>query len=120
MARVTTDDVNDIVEVATDADLTPFITVANLMVTEDLVGKGLSDERLVQIELWLAAHFTVIHFEKGGLNRIRTGEASEGYSAPTRAGKGLEMTRYGQQVMMLDTTGILRSHGRSKARLTVM
>lgn len=122
MARVTTSDVRDIMtdSVASDKDITPHIDVANLMVTEDLGEQGLSDARLLQIEKWLSAHFVTIDVEKGGLNRIRTGEASEGYSAPSRLGKGLEMTRYGQQVMMLDTTGILRSHGRIKSRFTIV
>jgi hypothetical protein len=122
MFRVTTDEVNDIMtdSVSPSKDLTPHIETANLMVTEDLVGQGLSDARLKLIEKWLSAHFAAIDVEKGGLTRIRTGDASEGYTAPTRMGKGLEMTRYGQQVMMLDTTGILRSHGEMKARFTIL
>ncbi|KKK58041.1 hypothetical protein LCGC14_3048420 [marine sediment metagenome] len=118
MARVTVDQVNDIVD--TKRDCTPFIETANLMVTEDLVGKGLTDARLVKIELYLSAHLVVLTEERGGLTRTRTGDATDGYAAPTRMGTGLELTRYGQMVMQLDTTGTLKASNKLKARFTVM
>lgn len=116
--RVTVDQVNNIID--TGRDLTTFIETANLIVTEDLVGKGLSDARLTQIELYLTAHLVTLTEERGGLTRTRTGDATDGYAAPTRTGKGLELTRYGQMVMTLDTTGILRGSNRLSAQFRVL
>lgn len=114
--RVTHDEVNDIFETSTDT--TPFIRTANLLVSEQLVGKGLSDARLREIELWLSAHYAAVSLEKGGLRTKVIGDARETYALQT--GAGLGMTRYGQQAVAMDTTGLLRTLDKAKARFTVL
>lgn len=89
-----------------------FIETADLIVTENLAGQGLSAARLKQIELYLAAHFVTIAVERGGLIGKKTGESSEFYA--NKFGKGLGLTRFGQQVSILDTTGILTAIGKAE------
>lgn len=98
--RVTDADVKSILD--TKIDTTPFITTANVMVDEMLAGAGYSDGRLFQIELWLSAHFAC-------MMDPREADVQAGASA-TFEGKtemGLDWSRYGQQVKVLDTAGIL-------------
>jgi len=61
MARVVDAEVREIIDVDSSiTSLTPFITVANLLVTDKLAGTGLSAEMLKEIERWLSAHFVAI------------------------------------------------------------
>jgi hypothetical protein len=108
-ARVTQQEVKTNVGMVTaDAtDLTLFIDNATMIVDEELVGKGLSDNRLKFIELHLASHFTVLSIEKGGLTRQKLDEAEEGYRQDFTSKPNLSMTRYGQQALALDTSGSL-------------
>lgn len=112
-------DVKEIID--TERDTTPFIETAQLIVDEDLADSELSTERLDKIVLYLAAHFVCITEEKGGLKSERLGEASSSYAIPKQLA-GYHMTRYGQQAMMLDTTGKLASDstGRLKALFQVI
>jgi hypothetical protein len=87
--------------------LTDFINTANILVNEDLVGKGLSDDRLKLIELYLASHFATLAIEKGGLTRQKLGDTEEGYRQDFSSKPNLSMTRYGQQALVLDNTGTL-------------
>lgn len=118
MARVTDDDVKAIIN--TTRDTTPFIETANIIVSEELVGKGLSENRLKQIELYLSAHFVAITEENGALVRKKMGDADESYQL--EKGKGFAMTRYGQQAIDLDTTGIIKNISQTEftARFTVV
>lgn len=107
MARVTSSEVGNLIK--TNFDVDAFIATATLMVDETLVGQGLSDARLIQIELWLAAHFVAVAEERGALLGSNKGESEEEYGV--KVGEGLNMTRFGQQALMLDTTGLLAEQG---------
>ena len=107
MARVTTTEVDKIFDVETIGDLDTFIATANLLVTEELGSAGLSSDRLKQIELYLAAHFAAVTFEKGGLRRQKIGDAEEDYKVLGASAIGLVSTRYGQQAIALDSSGTL-------------
>ena len=104
MALVTDAEVKEIID--TELTTTTFITTAHLIVTEDLGDAGYSSDRQKQIELYLAAHFTALMEEGGGITRRRMGDSDESYALVK--GNGLMMTRYGQQAMALDTSGILK------------
>ena len=108
MALVTDAEVKEIID--TNRDTTPFIDVADLLITESLSGKGLSNARLTKIELYLAAHFATVTEERGGLTRSGVGDAVEAYNV--EPGKGLLSTRYGQQAIALDSSGTLTSLSR--------
>ena len=90
----------------TDDQLQPACDSAYLIVTEDLSASGYSDDRLQQINLNLAAHFTTVSVERGGLTYQRIGQSEERYQLSS-SGYGLATTRFGQIVALLDTSGIL-------------
>jgi len=119
--RVTDDEVHGImIDLDDTVDTTPFIETANLVITEKLVGKGLTDAMLIKIELWLSAHFATLDVEKGGLRSSKLGEADESY-VWTRGGSGFGTTRYGLTAIALDTSGILQTlSAQGAARLTVV
>jgi len=109
--------------ITTTRDTEPFIATAQLLVTEELSSSGHSASRLDQIVLYLAAHFVCITEELGGLKRSRLGEADDTYRQPADNETGLSATRYGQQALILDSSGKLASiaAGRGlKARFSVI
>jgi len=69
------------------------------------VGQGMSEARLKLIELWLSAHFVAIAEERGALTKSEKGDSNEEYEIIV--GTGLNMTRFGQQAIALDTSGLL-------------
>lgn len=84
-----------------------FIEAADLLITEELATSGLSEARLKLIEVYIASHFAVQSFESGGHSLVRTGEGEERYRTIDQKALGLSSSRYGQQAIMLDTTGRL-------------
>lgn len=88
----------------TTLDTTPYITVATLLVTRHLGTQGLEDALLFEITRWLAAHFACIRDPR--TMQARSGTAAMLFQRGT-AGEGLRETSYGQQVLVLDPTGIL-------------
>ena len=86
---------------------TEFIVTAELIVSEDLAGQGYSAARIDQITLYLAAHFVALTEERGNLTKHQKGDALEEYAM--ELGSGFASTRYGQQALNLDTSGILKT-----------
>ena len=59
--RVTGSEVKEIFQTTlTASEVEVFITPANQLVTEKLAASGLSDDRLKEIERWLAAHLLAV------------------------------------------------------------
>lgn len=113
--RVLSSEVKEII--STDiADVTPFITPANLIVTAKLSNSGLDSGHLKEIEKWLAAHFVSSKDQRVQSESI--GGTSVSYQGQT--GLGLDSTQYGQQVKVLDTTGELGKLGMAKATLSTI
>lgn len=108
-ARVTAGAVKEVVptEIADSVVLTNFIDTANLFVDTHLAAAGHSDAILAKIELYLAAHYTALTEEQGGLTRSKLGDADESFA--NIYDQGLKATRFGQQALALDTTGTLNS-----------
>jgi len=100
---VTKEEVKELIK--TSLDETSFIETAGLLVDESLVGQGMSEARLKLIELWLSAHFVAIAEERGALTKSEKGDSNEEYEIIV--GTGLNMTRFGQQAIALDTSGLL-------------
>ena len=110
--RVTDEEVKEILDAKTTVgDTTPFITAANQIVTDRLVGKGLSTDQLKEIERWLAAHLTCSKEQQPG--REKAGEAEATYRG--KDGLGLDTSLYGQNVKLLDSSGTLSSLGKRGA-----
>ena len=104
MARVTDAEVREIIEIDSSiTDLTPFITPANLIVTKECTDSSLDAAQLKEIERWLAAHFVAIRDMRSA--REQAGQVSIGYQ--WKLGLNLQVTMYGQQAIMLDTSGAL-------------
>ena len=101
--------------ILTIAEVTPFLNTANIIVTDNLAGSSLSAEMLEEIEKWLAAHLVAIRDQRAKSERVE--EWSVTYHGQT--GTGLEFTAYGQQVLLLDTTGIMASLGEKKTTFKV-
>ena len=102
MPLVTDSDVKQILD--TDVDTTPFINAADLIVTQYLTTSGLSTAMLTEIERWLAAHLTCMMDPRETAKAM--GDARVSFEQGT-LGAGLQSTRYGQQVLLLDWTGTI-------------
>lgn len=104
-ARVTPTEVRTLTgePVSTAMDLP--ILLATTLVDEQLMGQGMSDATLKNLELLLAGHFALITVENGPLAKKAIDVATEGYHNVYKA--GFLSTRFGQQAVVLDTTGKL-------------
>ena len=114
--RVTVAEIKEIIETAmTDGDITAFTTAANLTVT-DVLGDStaLSLDQLKEIERWLTAHLIASTRERMALTE---GAGGAEITSTGEWGSGLSSTPYGQMVMMLDTTGGLKSLDKKRASI---
>lgn len=100
--RVTDPEVKAILD--TSIDTTPFITLASLQIDQHLASAGLSAALLKELERWLAAHLACIRDPR--FTQVRTEGDAFTYEQG-KMGMGLQATRYGQQVLAMDPTGIL-------------
>lgn len=96
-----------------DVSMTPFIETASALVDE-LLADTYSDTHLEIIERWLAAHFYAVRFPRATQETVRG--ISEKYESYVRL--ALDVTRYGQQVRLLDYLGILAGVTGNKGRIT--
>lgn len=121
--RVTATEVRVIFDASsdiTDAIVTSHIDIANDLVTGSLSSSGLSSTRLANIELYLAAHFLALRDPSRGMVEAEwvSSEAKVDFSSDF--GQGLKSTHYGQQVLLLDTSGTFANLGKTKARFRVI
>lgn len=92
-------------------DLTPFMEAANEMVDELLAPLTNPDTgqsfhlpaRLTRIETWLSAHFAAVEHRR----RIQEGVGPIQATYEGKVDLNLSVTEYGQQAMVLDTSGTL-------------
>ena len=91
--------------------LVPYLATAQLVVAEDLAEVTLTEDRKDQITLYMAAHFATLVIEKGGLIRDEMGESEQEYRRIPAGVLGYNATRFGQQALALDTSGILAANG---------
>jgi hypothetical protein len=122
VARATDADVRALVEIPADVSTAPFITSASALVTLLLASSGLSEAILTQIEIFLAAHYAVLVVENGGLRRQTVGQSTDVYADINNKLIGLLSTRFGQQAIAFDSTGILQdaATGKAKAQFRVV
>lgn len=113
--------VNDVKTVyPTTEDLSGYLRTATLIVSEELSNKGLTTARLDEITIYLTAHFATIGLDQGGLRRKRMGESDESYKTPGDKDLGLKSTLFGQQAILLDTSGTLAVVGSSAQTLPAL
>jgi hypothetical protein len=105
-ARVTDSEVRKVAGEPTTSDPTLAIRTANNLVEVHFASVStLSDDTLRDIELYLAAHFLSLSSRGGPLAAHTLGDATERYHNIYAA--GLKSTVFGQQAILLDTTGTL-------------
>lgn len=117
MARVSVAKVSELI--TTTKDISLFINIANRMITDLLVGKGLSSDRLEDIELYFTAHLIELADKGGGILEEKTGQSSVKYNA-LQGARGIGLTHFGQTAAALDTTNTLSDLGKTKGRLTML
>lgn len=109
--RVTVDEVKQIITVPSTVEVVPFIRIANLTLTKRLgTNTSLSAGQKKELERWLTAHF----LSMGPLRQAsyeKLGEAEVSYTGKYD-NLGLDATSYGQQVKLIDTTGLLANIGK--------
>lgn len=114
-ARVTEVEVQEIIEVDSSLSLTAFIAAATALVDDKLDQNiGLGDDLLKEIERWLAAHFVAIRIKITSQEKL--GDAAENYQF--KLGLNLQNTMWGQQALMLDTSGTLNRLSQGKGSVT--
>ncbi len=103
--RVTAADVKVIIKTTlNDADITKFITDANVFVNVYLSNKINDNELLAEIEKYTAAHFIAITIERQTTTE-KIGELTLQFNHINEI--GLKSTTYGQMACNLDYTGTL-------------
>jgi hypothetical protein len=115
MARTTPELVRGIIETddVSIPDLTPFIDTANALVTELCAPVTTYDStRLELIERWLSAHFYAVRDMRKISEAV--GVVNEWYQF--KLGLNLACTMYGQQAMLVDTSGKLAAMSKAAER----
>jgi len=84
-------------------DLGPFIEAANSIVTAVCTSTALTEAQLELIERWLSAHMYAIRAPRRAMERA--GDVAQSFQY--KVDLGLKVTTYGQQAMLLDTSGAL-------------
>ncbi len=104
-ARVNASEVKELI----NTDLTDVIVASSIDIASrfiDEVISGLAADRLADIELYLSAHFVAMRDQdEGAITEEKVGDGQVKYSG--EFGKSLNLTRYGQMAIFLDTTGKL-------------
>lgn len=103
MARTTDELVEGIIEVDSTISLTPFIDVANALVTQcctDL-DEDYEDAQLILIETWLAAHFYTVR----DMRTVREKAATVSEQFQSKVDLGFSTSHYGQTAMRVDFKG---------------
>lgn len=103
--RVADADVEEIYSVDSSIDLTAFITAAHIIVEKNLLGKGIDEDCLFEIERWLSAHAIAVSNIAPITARERAGSVEEAYQY--KLGLNLQSSMYGQMAIGLDSTGTL-------------
>lgn len=98
--RATDAEVRDIIPKTSIDDLTPFINAANSVV-DTLIDCDLSDSQLLQVEIWLSAHYAAVSDPKLALQSEKFEGESNTYSRGSTDKSGIISTQYGQMANTL-------------------
>lgn len=109
MPRVTADELREIFDTALIDDvLDTFIGTANRIVTSYLgTTTLLTDAEKKDVELWLSAHLLAVTRDQQAQSEAITGGAGVNVQYQGKTGLGLSASFYGQQVILLDKSGLL-------------
>lgn len=98
-----------------DASVDAIISIASLIVDDELSDKGLSASKLKRIEQFLSCHFIQVRDQRN-LTSQRILDASEAYS---EIRDGFEGTPWGQMALDLDSSGTLKQLSNTKRQATL-
>jgi hypothetical protein len=101
MSRTSAELINAIIDVDSSISLTPFIAVANSLVTTHCADEDYTDAQLIEIETWLAAHFYTVREMLPAMEKADDVQVQYQYNI----GKNLSSSHYGQTAMLLDFHG---------------
>jgi len=101
--RTTSSAVEEIIEVDSSIDLDPFIETASALVDKHCAAanSAYTAAELELIERWLSAHFYAIRDPRSLIDYL--GKLSS--TIESKVDLGLNVTRYGQMAMILDSYG---------------
>ena len=117
--RTTAELVGSLLAVTASMDLEPFIATAHNLVDQvEECDSSLSATTLELIERWLAAHFYAVANPQH-VNSKSIGGASKSF-ALGQLGERVHSTYYGQQAILLDTSGCLEKITSERATVTWM
>lgn len=117
MVRITAPEVKEIIDTDfPDHRIEVFIQGASKLIDNKLVGQGLDDATLQEIERWLAAHYIAVTSDRQAIQEI-AGPVEQRFS--DIFGQFLLATTWGQTAISLDPTGILQdiADGRRSIKL---
>lgn len=118
MARVTAAEVKEIINTSlSELQVSPYITSANVYVTDRLGTSTLAAATLKEIERWFTAHMIATTRERVAKSEEAGGARIEYIG---QFGEGLKSTPYGQMCISLDTTGLLAQEGKKKISMYVL
>ncbi len=104
-----------------DIELGLMLTAASTYIDSTLADQELDDALLIEIETYLAAHFTALREIRAGISSQRADDASVTYTVGQLASNELmKSTHFGQVALVLDTTGTLANVNGQRARLQVL
>lgn len=100
----------------TDADIQVFIDDAVLLAEQCASVAAMSATKQAAVIKWITAHLMSFRFgAAGGVASETLGDASRSYAVGSRTyGNDLTSSFYGQQAILLDSTGCLKRLGRDK------
>ena len=108
--RVNENDVAGIID--TDKDIKPYLKTANIVINNTFSGNTtVDDDTLAQLEQWICAHF--IEADTGTIVAQKIDDSSDKFA--DHLGMGLDSTRFGQMVKLIDPSGLLASLDKSQA-----
>ncbi len=111
--RATDEEVRDIIPNTSIDNLTPFINAANSVVdgvADSDCGSDLSDSQLLQVEIWLSAHYAAVSDPKLALMSEKFEGESNTYSRGSSSSEGgIKSTQYGQMANTLSNGCLFES-----------
>lgn len=116
--RTTTERVIELGNIASSANVTPYIDTASSVVDEvedNDQDNTLTTARKELIERWLSVHFYKVQNPDATSQSL--GGASKSYDGRGGGGEGFKATSWGKQAVALDTTGFLDSYGTGRPQI---
>lgn len=84
-----------------------YIDTADAIIQAKGISTAYTGRVAYLIELYLAAHFATLSGGSGSLIMSKVGNSQDNYADPTAAMLGIANTRWGQDALALDTSGLL-------------